>query len=141
MPSRTLSERPSAVSMKYFIVVASFCLFVIVPQLVTASVIDDYKSSINTTATKAGIQDSSFSSPQEVAGKVARQVVSLVGVIFLVLMIWAGTLWMTAGGNQERIDEARKIIIAAVIGLILVAMAYAITRFVGQTLLNGSSNV
>jgi hypothetical protein len=48
---------------------------------------------------------------------------------------------MTAGGNEDQIDKARNIIFAAIVGLIIVAAAYAITRFVGQTLLNGSSNI
>lgn len=130
-----------AVNMKYFFIVFVFCTLSIAPQLVTASIIDDYKLSVNTTATKAGIQDSSFASPQEAAGKITGQVLSLVGIIFLVLMIWAGTLWMTAAGNEEKIDEAKKIVFAALVGLILIAAAYAITRFVGQTLLNGSSNI
>jgi hypothetical protein len=41
---------------------------------------------------------------------------------------------MTAAGNQEQINKAKKIITAAVIGIIIVGAAYAITAFIGNYL-------
>lgn len=55
---------------------------------------------------------------------------SLVGTIFLVLTIYAGILWMTASGNEEKVTKAKNIIVAAVIGLVITMAAYAITSFV-----------
>jgi hypothetical protein len=52
---------------------------------------------------------------------------SFLGVIFFVLMIYGGTMWMTAGGKSEQIEKARKVIIHAILGVIIVLMAYAIT--------------
>lgn len=63
-------------------------------------------------------------------GRIIGAALSLVGVIFLALMIYGGILWMTAKGNEEQITKARNIIIAATIGLIIVLSAYAITNFV-----------
>ncbi|KKQ27556.1 MAG: hypothetical protein US42_C0008G0067 [Candidatus Magasanikbacteria bacterium GW2011_GWC2_37_14] len=63
-------------------------------------------------------------------GTVINAALSLVGVIFLVLMVYAGYLWMTARGSEEEITKAKGIIIAAMIGLILVVGAYSITTFV-----------
>ena len=45
---------------------------------------------------------------------------------------------MTSGGESDTIDKAKKTIIAAIIGLAIVLMAYAITTFVVNTLLNSS---
>lgn len=59
---------------------------------------------------------------------------SLVGVIFLVLVIYGGFLWMTAGGTEAQVKKAKDIITAAVIGVVLIAAAYAITNFVFQSL-------
>lgn len=53
------------------------------------------------------------------------------GVIFLVLMIYGGWLWMTAQGNEEQTTKARKIIFDAIIGLLILAAAYIITVVVG----------
>lgn len=95
---------------------------------------------LSTTADKAGIK-SSPASPQEVVGRVLQQGISLVGIIFFALILWAGFLWMTSAGNEQRVDEAKQILLAAVIGLIIVAAAYAITKFVGSTLLTDNSSI
>jgi hypothetical protein len=64
-----------------------------------------------------------------------------VGVIFLVLTIFAGFTWMTAAGNTEDIEKAKKMLEAAIIGLVIVFSAYAITYFVTSNLLpSGSSS-
>ena len=55
---------------------------------------------------------------------------SLLGVIFMILMILAGYNWMTAGGDEEKITKAKDTIRAAIIGLIIVVAAYAISVFV-----------
>lgn len=68
-------------------------------------------------------------------GSVIGIVLSFVGVIFLLLMIYAGISWMTASGNQEKVTKAKDLIINAIIGLIIVLAAYAITSFIGKRLL------
>lgn len=63
-------------------------------------------------------------------GIVVKAAISMVGVIFLALMVYAGYLWMTARGEEEPITKAQKIITACIIGLIIVAGAYSFTAFV-----------
>ena len=65
-----------------------------------------------------------------IIGSLIGQVMGFVGVIFLVLMIYGGFLWMTAGGNEEQIKKAKSLITGAVIGIIIIFSAYAITSFV-----------
>jgi hypothetical protein len=67
-------------------------------------------------------------------GTIIKFVLSLVGTIFLVLMIYAGILWMTARGAEEQITTSKNIIRAAIIGLAITLSAYAITVFVGSRL-------
>lgn len=69
---------------------------------------------------------------QSFAGRVIGVVLSFVGVIFLILMIYAGISWMTAVGNEQQITKARDLLINSIIGLIIVFAAYAITAFVGN---------
>ena len=66
----------------------------------------------------------------ETVGLIIKIALSLVGAIFLALMVYAGYLWMTAHGEQEPIDKAKKIIMASIIGLIIVVGAYSITDYV-----------
>ena len=61
---------------------------------------------------------------------IIKVVLGLLGTIFVILMIYAGILWMTAGGNDTQVKKAQNIIQRAVIGLIIVVLAYAITYFI-----------
>ena len=55
-----------------------------------------------------------------------------IGILFLLLMIYGGFKWMLARGNEQEVDKAKKILTAAIIGLIVVLAAYGITALVGQ---------
>ena len=79
-------------------------------------------------------QDGSFL--QSRVGQVIGFVLSFVGVLFLILMIYAGLTWMTAGGNKEQVGKAKSLMINAVLGLIIVMGAYALTAFIGEQLTN-----
>jgi len=65
-------------------------------------------------------------------GQIVGAVLSFVGVLMLVLVVYAGILWMTAGGNQEQTKKAMGIIFAAVLGLFIILAAYALVSFIGQ---------
>ena len=57
-------------------------------------------------------------------------ILSFIGVVFLILIIYGGITWMTAGGNDKQVEKAKNIISRAAIGLTVVILAYAITSFV-----------
>ena len=66
----------------------------------------------------------------EILGKSVGVFLSLLGVIFIILIIYAGYNWMTAAGNEEKVTKAQDTIKRAIIGLIIIVSAYAITYFV-----------
>lgn len=70
----------------------------------------------------------------EIAGNVIAIALSMVGVIFIVLIIYGGYLWGTARGNEERVERGKKLLIEAVIGIIIIFTAYFVTAFVLQQL-------
>lgn len=89
------------------------------------------------TATQAGyttanVTDTSFA---ETLGYVVKIALSFVGIIFLSLMIYAGFLWMTARGETDQVDKAKKIITQSIIGLVITVGAYSITAFVVPAIL------
>jgi hypothetical protein len=45
-------------------------------------------------------------------------------------MLYAGLMWMTARGDATKAEKAKDTIMRAVIGIIIIASAYAITSFV-----------
>lgn len=81
------------------------------------------------TAKKAGLGEAP-KSVEEITGTVISAVLGLVGFIFMALIIYGGISWMLAGGDQTKVDKAKKIITSSVIGLVIVVAAYAIVNFV-----------
>jgi len=65
---------------------------------------------------------------------VIKPVLGLLGLLFLVLMVYAGTMWMTAMGNEKRVAKAKDIMIAALIGAVIVVAAYTLTNFLFTSL-------
>lgn len=57
-------------------------------------------------------------------------VTSLLGTIFVILIVYGGVLWMTAEGSEEQVKKSKKIMAEAAIGLFIVLAAYAISYFV-----------
>ncbi len=66
----------------------------------------------------------------EIVGAVISIFLSFLGIIFLILIIYGGFVWMTSGGNEAKVLKAKKILTQAVIGLIIIVASYAITNFV-----------
>ncbi len=62
-------------------------------------------------------------------------VLSMAGLVFLGIMLWAGLRWMTARGNEEFISKAKEAMFAAIIGFILVTVSYGLSAFVFSRLI------
>jgi hypothetical protein len=65
---------------------------------------------------------------------VIRKVVNIlsivVGVVAVIMIIVGGFRYITSGGKQESVTAAKNTILYAVIGLVIVALAQVIVRFV-----------
>jgi len=84
-----------------------------------------------TIAGKAGYDKTATeTSLSQQIGTVIKGALTLVGIIFIALMIYAGFLWMTAAGEEDKVTKATGIIKFAVIGLIIIVSAYSLTYFV-----------
>lgn len=65
-----------------------------------------------------------------IIGVVISAALALIGAIFLSLMLYAGYHWMTARGEEEKVEKAKETINRAVVGLIIVVGAYVIWQFI-----------
>ncbi len=68
-------------------------------------------------------------------GDILSTVIAFIGVIFLILTIYGGFLWMTSGGDSEKAKKGTGFIKSGVIGVIIIMSAYAITKFVFSELI------
>ncbi len=61
------------------------------------------------------------------------------GVVAVVIILFGGFKWMVAGGNDEKVSEAKRLIIAGIIGLAIILSAYAIASFVIESIVSATS--
>ncbi len=71
-----------------------------------------------------------------VVARLIRTALSFAGVVLLGLIIYGGFLWMTSGGQAEKISKAKKVLVNAVIGMVIIMSAWAITTFVISSLVD-----
>jgi cytochrome bd-type quinol oxidase subunit 2 len=94
----------------------------------TGNTAESLRSNADKIQESAGF-DSSLTLGEAVA-VIVKTFLGLLGVIFVILIIIAGYNWMTAAGDEEKIKKATSTIRSAIIGLIIIVAAYAITYFV-----------
>ena len=75
---------------------------------------------------------------QESVAQIINIFLGVLGIIAVIIIILGGFKWMTAQGNEEKTDEAKKLIGAGVIGLVIIMASYAIATFVISNLKNAT---
>ncbi|MFZ5364644.1 MAG: pilin [Patescibacteria group bacterium] len=73
-----------------------------------------------------------------VIGSIIKTVLGFLGVVAIIIMLIGGFKWMTAGGSEEKVGEAKKWLISGIIGLAIILAAYAITTFVIESLISAT---
>ena len=82
-------------------------------------------------AAALGLQDR----PLEVAIALVNRMLGFVGLIALATFVTSGFYYLTAGGSSERVDTAKKMVRQTIIGIALILIAFVLTRFVFQTII------
>ena len=85
--------------------------------------------------TGAGFDTSNTMDITNIVGNFITGFLALLGIIFIVLIILAGYNWMTAAGEEEKVNKAKDTLTRAIIGLVITVGAYAISQFVMDRLL------
>jgi len=94
---------------------------------------------LNESASRAGLDTSPGQLPI-IIGTVISAALGLVGIVFLVLMVYAGYIWMIARGDEAKTSKAKETITAAIIGIIIVVGAYALTNFIVSEMTKAGEN-
>ncbi|MEI6596598.1 MAG: IPT/TIG domain-containing protein [bacterium] len=76
--------------------------------------------------------------PRIIAANIIRIILGFLGIIALGLIIFAGWLYMTAEGEEEKVEKAKKILTGAVIGLVICLASFAIASFILSKLLGAT---
>ncbi|OGF25679.1 hypothetical protein A2303_06790 [Candidatus Falkowbacteria bacterium RIFOXYB2_FULL_47_14] len=68
--------------------------------------------------------------PRQMAAQVVNIMLGFLGIIAVVIILLGGFKWMTAAGDEAKVDEAKKLIGAGVIGLVVILAAFGVAQFV-----------
>ncbi|MCX6785418.1 MAG: Ig-like domain-containing protein [Candidatus Komeilibacteria bacterium] len=113
-------SKKTAVALAVFMALAA--VFVFLPQLASA------QASLGleiTGSTGLGTRDL-----KDLIVQIVNIVLGFLGIVAVIVILYGGFIWMTAGGEAEKIEKAKKIIINAAIGLAIILSAYGIVMFV-----------
>jgi len=134
---------------KFFVALSIVCVFL--PTLALAAP-DVTPPKTTTPAATSTTSDFGLTTSADAAGlpkgqtdlmglvaNIISTVLSLVGVIFLVLFIYGGFIWMTAAGDTSKLKKAKDLMTSAVIGAVLIFSAYFITKFVINELVSSTT--
>jgi len=77
--------------------------------------------------------------PREIAAAVIKVMLGFLGIIAVLIILYAGFLWMTAAGNEDKISQAKGMMSAGVIGLIIILAAFGIATFVMNALVSATT--
>lgn len=120
----------------FFILVS---VFFVVP--VQAGYMDDLDTQLSAAAGPDGATFQAAADPRTVVAKIIYSVAGFFGIIFTAVTFYAGFLWMTAGGNEEKIGKAKKIILYSTIGVFLCLSAFSITLLVSNYLTTATTTI
>ena len=72
-----------------------------------------------------------------IIGRIIKAALGVSGSLALIMFIYGGFIWMTSGGDKEKITKGRKTLVWAVLGLVIVFTAYILVDVVLTALTSG----
>ncbi|MFA4999952.1 MAG: IPT/TIG domain-containing protein [Patescibacteria group bacterium] len=77
--------------------------------------------------------------PRTIAGRIINIALGFLGIIAVGFVIYGGFIWMTSGGEEEKVEKAKKILKSGVIGLVIILASWGIATFILTRLGNAVS--
>ncbi|MFA6447593.1 MAG: hypothetical protein WCW31_05075 [Patescibacteria group bacterium] len=118
----------------YYAVAAGALALPIVALAASTNPFQTANNLVGNVATNAGIQTQS--DLPTMVGRIINIALGFIGILLLAYILFAGFTYMTAGGDAKKVDTAVTMIKNAVIGLLIVVAAFAISNFVLSSLIN-----
>ena len=97
-------------------------------------------TNLQTTMSPTGLSNNN---PYAIIGAAISTILAILGVLLVLLILYAGFLWMTSQGAKDKVEKAKQMIYQSVIGLLIIFAAYAIAAFVItnlQSIASGTAN-
>ena len=126
-----LFQKCTVLAMALFIIMPLLAMALAVPanaQLSTGNIGVDYAENIG-----LGNKD-----PRDMAVSIIQVILGFLAIIVVIIILFGGFKWMTAGGNEDKVAEAKKLISAGIVGLVIILASWGIARFVVSTVLTAT---
>lgn len=115
---------------KQFLITLGLLLIIILPHYALAGGSTAALEQLRQIQPESGYAQADSHSIVAILGVVINGFFALLGMIFIILTIYAGFTWMTAGGDEQKVTKARSTIQRAVIGLLITVCSAAIWTFI-----------
>lgn len=123
---------------KLFLTVLAF-LFLCIPFVQAQTNVPTPMDRLKNTANSANLSTVNVS-PQNIVVSVILVLFGLLGIVFLVLIIYAGFTWMTSQGEKDKIAKAKATIVNSVIGITIIILSYSIITFINKLIIDSTTN-
>jgi len=111
----------------------TFCLFPLLSLSAQETTSGTYdfreQSGLNKTASRAGYDNATPTSVEDIISTIIFAALGLLGVVFLGFVMYGAFTWMTALGNSEQVGKANKMVMSALFGFMITLSAYVISYF------------
>lgn len=74
--------------------------------------------------------------PSVLVIRIINYALGFLGLLAVALVIYAGFLWMTAAGEEDRVEDAQKTLKYALVGLAIILSAYGLTQWAFSTIVD-----
>ena len=68
---------------------------------------------------------------ESVFGNVVSAVLALAAIVLFVMLVMGGFQYITSGGDPQKVEQAKKTLTYAILGVVFVALSYLILTFIG----------
>ena len=110
-------------------IAAAFVLALAVPAVVGAATPPSNPSELlNQTANASG--QTQTRGLVEIIGNIIQWILGLVGVVLLIMFVYGGVLYATSAGNEDKVETGKKVMLYAIIGVVIIALSFALSRYV-----------
>lgn len=115
------------------LMIVAIALTIAVPVLSTPALAAITGNDLGMNLVNTGLNNTD---PRTIASNIIKIALGFLGILAVVIILIGGFKWMTAAGNEEGIEDAKKILIAGIIGLVIILASWGIANFVLTSLMN-----
>lgn len=116
---------------------AIFCLVVAAPAVMAqapsqSTTPETPQQAIKTIGDTSGLQKGTVAS---FVSNIIKWILGIIGIILVAMFVYGGVMYATSAGNDERVETGKKIMIYAVIGVAIIAVAFIASDYIIKALI------